>query len=83
MPFFTDGQIILNFNIDHIIPTSRGGKDSIENMVLSCQSCNSAKGNMTSEEFASVATLLKEKKIEKKDLSDYIKYIALKSKFES
>jgi 5-methylcytosine-specific restriction endonuclease McrA len=31
-------------HIDHIIPVSRGGKNNLENLVLSCQSCNSKKG---------------------------------------
>jgi len=34
-----------NFTIDHITPHSRGGRTSIENSALMCQSCNSAKGN--------------------------------------
>jgi hypothetical protein len=34
-----------NFTIDHIVPHSRGGRSSIENAALMCQSCNSAKGN--------------------------------------
>lgn len=32
--------------IDHIVPISRGGKDSWENCVTSCHSCNSLKGNL-------------------------------------
>lgn len=31
--------------IDHIIPRSRGGKSTWENIVLACQSCNAKKGN--------------------------------------
>lgn len=36
--------------IDHVIPTSRGGKSSWENVVLSCRKCNSKKANKTPTE---------------------------------
>jgi 5-methylcytosine-specific restriction endonuclease McrA len=31
--------------LDHIIPTSRGGTDTLENLKLACASCNSSRGN--------------------------------------
>lgn len=37
-------------NLDHVIPQSRGGKKSWENIVLSCVPCNSRKANKTPEE---------------------------------
>ena len=45
-----------DFHIDHAWPRSRaneydGNIDSIENLVLSCPSCNLSKGNRTAEEF--------------------------------
>jgi len=33
--------------IDHMVPTSRGGKTSFENCVAACRACNSKKGNKT------------------------------------
>jgi 5-methylcytosine-specific restriction endonuclease McrA len=30
--------------VDHVVPVSRGGKDELENLVISCRSCNSRKG---------------------------------------
>lgn len=30
--------------IDHIMPTSHGGRDNIENLRASCKACNSMKG---------------------------------------
>jgi len=36
--------------IDHIIPKSRGGEDSWENLVAACVNCNNKKGNQTPEE---------------------------------
>lgn len=37
-------------NIDHIMPKSRGGKNTFENTVASCQGCNNYKGNRTPSE---------------------------------
>jgi len=36
-----------DLNLDHIVPLSRGGKDTWENVVCSCVSCNLRKGNKT------------------------------------
>jgi len=36
--------------IDHIIPTSRGGKSTFENCVAACKECNSKKGRKTASE---------------------------------
>lgn len=38
------------WTIDHIIPTSRGGKHRWENVALSCNTCNNKKGALTPEE---------------------------------
>ena len=38
-------------NIDHKIPLSRGGKDSIENMIPTCSICNVLKADLMPEEF--------------------------------
>ena len=34
-----------NLQIDHLIPRSRGGPDSADNMVWSCRSCNASRGD--------------------------------------
>lgn len=39
------GQRKGNFHLDHVYPVSKGGETSIDNLVTSCQSCNSAKHN--------------------------------------
>lgn len=39
-----------DLNLDHVMPRSRGGKDSWENLVVSCRSCNLRKGRRTPEE---------------------------------
>lgn len=37
-------------NVDHVVPRSRGGNDSWENLVISCRRCNLVKGKRTPEE---------------------------------
>jgi 5-methylcytosine-specific restriction endonuclease McrA len=39
-----------DLTIDHVIPRSKGGTESWENLVTACHSCNSKKGNRTPEE---------------------------------
>jgi 5-methylcytosine-specific restriction endonuclease McrA len=36
--------------LDHVLPRSRGGKTSWENIVTACSECNSTKGSRTPEE---------------------------------
>lgn len=38
-----------NFEVDHIVPKSRGGVDTDENLQLLCGYCNKVKGNRTQE----------------------------------
>jgi len=39
-----------NLTIDHVLPRSRGGEDTWENLVTACDTCNVRKGNQTPEE---------------------------------
>ena len=39
-----------DLTIDHVVPKSRGGTDSWDNVVASCQKCNVKKGNRTPKE---------------------------------
>ena len=55
------GKAKSDLTIDHVLPRSRGGKDTWENLVTACHSCNSKKGNRTPEE-AGMRLLNKPKK---------------------
>lgn len=39
-----------NLTLDHVLPRSRGGRDSWDNLVTACQRCNTEKGDRTPEE---------------------------------
>ncbi len=39
------------YELDHIVPRSRGGSDRASNLVVACSDCNSAKGNAPVTEF--------------------------------
>ena len=41
-----------HLTVDHVLPKSRGGKDSWRNLVAACTDCNNRKGNRTPEEAA-------------------------------
>ena len=36
---------------DHVIPKSRGGSNSLDNLVLACRLCNTEKGAKTADEY--------------------------------
>ena len=40
--------------LDHVIPRSRGGRSSWENLVACCYTCNNRKGDRTPEECLSI-----------------------------
>lgn len=37
--------------VDHKLPVSKGGTNEMNNLVISCQKCNSQKGDQTAEEY--------------------------------
>ncbi|HMJ12153.1 MAG TPA: HNH endonuclease [Polyangiaceae bacterium] len=41
---------VRDLNLDHVLPRSRGGLDSWENLVVSCRTCNLKKGRRTPDE---------------------------------
>ncbi len=44
------GRSDLMLTVDHIIPKSKGGNDSWENLITACTKCNNIKGDRTPDE---------------------------------
>lgn len=44
------GSTSYSLTVDHIMPKSRGGEDSWENLVSACLKCNNKKGSNTPDE---------------------------------
>ncbi len=44
------GRADVPLTVDHVIPISRGGEDSWENLVCACVGCNNRKGDRTPDE---------------------------------
>ena len=53
--------ITRDYSIDHIIPRSRNGSDTLDNIQLICRSCNMMKGNLLDSEFKELMGFLKER----------------------
>jgi len=53
------GKKMNKLTIDHIVPISKGGKHSANNVVPACLRCNCAKGTKTTEEWVGLATEVK------------------------
>ncbi|GAB4395753.1 MAG: HNH endonuclease [Microscillaceae bacterium] len=41
---------VKDLTLDHVIPRSRGGRSTWDNLVTACRTCNSRKGDLTPEE---------------------------------
>lgn len=57
------GRTDTPFELDHLLPRSRGGSNRVSNLALSCHDCNAAKRDQTAAEFghASVVAQAKQK----------------------
>ena len=42
--------VTTDLTLDHVIPRSKGGRSTWDNLVTACKSCNSKKGDYTPEE---------------------------------
>jgi 5-methylcytosine-specific restriction endonuclease McrA len=79
-----DFDIYMSAHLDHFVPTTKGGDDSDQNMVLACSVCNILKGNFdprsTAAESGSRQDLLHaarvhiaKRRVEK--IEDYFSYL--------
>ena len=48
---FYCGKAVSGFEVEHMLPKSRGGSNRIDNLTLSCHDCNQKKDTLTAEEF--------------------------------
>ena len=48
---FYCGKAVSDFEVEHMLPKSKGGSNRIDNLTLSCHDCNQKKGTLTAEEF--------------------------------
>ena len=51
LPMSVKGKEHIRATVDHIVPRSKGGPDEILNTLAACQRCNSAKDDLSVEEF--------------------------------
>lgn len=49
--FYCGTQLSIGFHMDHFFPASRGGSDTLDNLVPSCANCNTSKGKMSIDEW--------------------------------
>ena len=80
---FYCGKAVSDFEVEHMLPKSKGGSNRIDNLTLSCHDCNEKKGTLTAEEFIKqtlsakkAATKIKQLPNEKR-LFKYIAYMML------
>jgi len=45
------GKTNILLEVEHLVPTSRGGTDRVSNLTIACRKCNLKKGDQTAEEF--------------------------------
>ena len=64
-----------NYTLDHIVPLSRGGTNSIKNLRAVHEGCNKMKGNMTDEELAEHVTDMCSKAIYNNPSGELMKYM--------
>ncbi|PFP30180.1 hypothetical protein COJ96_06835 [Bacillus sp. AFS073361] len=62
-----------NLHLDHIVPLSENGRNTLANLIPACNRCNSSKGTKP------VATHFLDKKVPEENMALVIEYLALLS----
>jgi len=57
--FFTGVDLDRNFGVDHYVSIIRGGSFGFDNLVITSQEINGAKGSMTGDEFKSLLNTIR------------------------
>lgn len=57
-----------NFTVDHIVPISNGGSNSLDNLEAMCYMCNHMKDNYSKEDFLNHIKIIYEYKIKEGDI---------------
>mmetsp|Transcript_1703 Transcript_1703/g.3821 ORF Transcript_1703/g.3821 Transcript_1703/m.3821 type:complete len:304 (+) Transcript_1703:203-1114(+) len=61
-----------NLTMDHVVPLSKGGKTSWENMVAACSSCNQVKGDKLLSQIPGMSLTRKPRKPSAYEMSSYL-----------
>ena len=76
---FYCGKTVSGFEVEHMLPKSKGGSNRIDNLTLSCHDCNEKKGTLTAEEFIQQTLSTKKATVKLKQLPNekrLFKYMA-------
>lgn len=55
--YYCKSRVGNNYHVDHVVPMSRGGSNSPENIVIACPKCNQSKGDKLPHEWTRVGAL--------------------------
>lgn len=72
----------VNITLEHLKPLSKGGGNDLDNLGLSCLSCNAMKGDMEHEVFMSIMRAMKDGLLAKSDVKDYLRYKDMQKRFK-
>jgi 5-methylcytosine-specific restriction endonuclease McrA len=56
--YYCSKKVGERYDVDHVIPVSRGGRNDISNLVIACKPCNQSKGGRMPHEWAKGGKLL-------------------------